>query len=245
MEPNIVQQYWKHLEPDSPTEAQLEPHRVEELYVNGWADVKRVTRESWNRIFLEFPQEEGKIKLQKSDLSKIQPYLYSGPLQAPFDPFRLKEGMREIKWLDELFHKVLRYETDLTLVEWKEIITSELSPKSQQEGFFELDKFAKEFLATLLEERASPLRRLEFILYGEKKPKEEADEAEAEKAIPSVPPPPDEFAATPEEPTKMRKIEKRFYQDERTPQVSDTESLDILEEISSLPEDSDSENPLD
>lgn len=244
-ESDIIEIFWENLPPIEGDEETrwVDKTLLEEFYEHGFVDRKRVPVHAWTKAFEKFPQEEDQIFLQRKDLTKISSLLYQGPIKKPFNPFRLKDGLRPITWLNEMYQKVLRFETILTLSQWNQVIQNDLKKSFFKEGQFVFDRYSKEFLQDLLEQKASPLRKLEIWIH-QGPPKTRVPTEVPVKKAPQPIPTRDSFQKAPEEPKKMKAIEKLYYQEGREgPPVDDTETLNILDELEKLGGDDDSELP--
>jgi len=246
-EPDIIELFWNNLYPIAGKDAKaVSRAMLEEFFEHGFVDRKKVSLNRWLTVFQAFPREEEFYQAQRSDLPKISPLLYHGPIKRPFDPFRLKDGKRPESWLNEMYQKVLRFETILTLREWSHLIENRL-----KKDFFEGKEFifnvdSKKVIQALLDHKPSALRRLEIWFH--EGPPEARDvpppSTEGSDASPSPQPISDHFEADPEDHRKIKAIEK-LYDREGGPstQPNDKEALSILEEIEKMDDGEDSDLP--
>lgn len=240
---DIIDLFWEALDPDSEEAISwVEPKRWEVLYDHGFVDAKRIPKARWIDLLKNIPKEEGRYRFDEAQIAKVAPFLYKGPIRKPFDPMRLKDGIRPESWLMEMYQKVLKFETTLKLADWSQIIEREIKPRFQVKDEFRFDKRFKEWLSQLLETQASPLRRLEkWVHEGTSLPGEKKSEPE-EKKTPSTAPVPDQFVGGAPQGRGIQKIEKPFYQDSAPKDISDQEVLSFLEELEDMEDDE--ENPL-
>ncbi len=237
---DIIDVFWDALEPGE-TEASswVNRERWELLYDHGFVDPRRLPKDRWLDLLKNLPQEEGWHRLDRKQLPKFTPYLFKGDIKKPFDPMRLKDGIRPHKWLLEMYQKVLKFETTLKPAQWNQIIDEEIKPRFQAKDEYRFDRRFKEWLLELMAAYASPLRKLEVWVH-EKSPLEVEDSGPVPpNAESSSPPPidPDRFVAAGPEGRKIQKIEKLYYQEETKSHLNDQEVLSFLEELEELEDD--------
>lgn len=208
------------------------------LYDHGFVDPRRLPKERWMDILKQLPQEEGHYALGKDHLEKIAQFLYAGPIKRPFDPQRLKDGLRPTQWVQDMYQKVLKFETDIKQAEWNLLVREEINLNFLEKGQYNFDQDFKDFLAILLEERASPLRKLEvWVFQGSPEtsatlsPVQPTPAAAKPAGIPAAK---DRFETNPEALKKIRSIEKLYYHAEKGSAPNDKETLDFLNELEGL-----------
>lgn len=239
---DIIDIFWDALDPgETEEDSWVTQERWKLIYNHGIVDPKRIPLQRWMGLLKDFKEEEGHYAFKRTDLPKISRFLYQGAIKKPFDPYRLKDGVRPLKWIQEMYQKVLKFETRLSLSDWNRLIQEEINPKFKVEDHYRFNKEFKDFVAFLLQEKASPLRSLEVWVH-EGSPLDEVPiqgptprktTAEPQKIE-------DRFVASPEEGKKIKSIEKAFYDGEKAPMVSDDEALDFLKELEDMEDDPDS-----
>ena len=240
---DIIDFFWDALDPGETEDASwVDRSRWELLYDHGFVEARRLPKARWMELLKKLPHEEGRYRLMEGDLPKFAPFLYHGPIKKPFDPLRLKDGIRPQAWLIEMYQKVLKFETTLKPAEWSQLIQQEIKPRFQVKEEFRFDKRFKEWLVELLDKKASPLRRLETWVHVISPLERAPVPPPAPETRPSSEPIPDRFVAEGPEGKKIQKIEKLYYQEHPSQPISDQEVLNFLEELEGLEEDE--ENPL-
>ena len=239
---DIIEIFWDALDPgETEEDSWVSRERWELLYQHGIVDPKRIPLPKWMDILNGLNQEEGLHAFKRTDLPKVNRFLYQGAIKKPFDPYRLKDGLRPLKWVQEMYQKVLKFETLLKVGEWNNLIQQEVNPKFKVDDHYRSNKDFKDWVATLLQEKASPLRRLEVWVH-EGSPLDElpGQTPTPKKAVTQPEKIEDRFVASPEEGKKIKSIEKVFYQGDKAPPVSDDEALDFLKELEAMEDDPDS-----
>jgi hypothetical protein len=237
----LTELIWSRFSPtDNETVRLATPACLEELHHYGIADNKRVPLGQWTAAFAKFKPGKGGYLLTLQDLEKLKPLFYSANIRKPFDPNRLKEGPRPLNWLTEIYQKVLRFETNLTVEEWKIVAQEKINPSFVKGDQIFYNKELRKLLQEIVDTDASPLRRLELWVHEGRGPGTQAPTpAEPEKkSAPNIIK--DSYQAKPEEIQKKMAIDKLFYQFEHHPQVDDKSSLSFLDELANL-EDEDKE----
>ncbi len=191
--------------------------------------------------FSAFPPPPRGFILTREQLDSLKPFLYPGTIKKPFDPYHLKEGGRPLTWLEELYQKVLHFETTLTLPEWKKFVSQKIEPHFKRGDKLLLNKELKDVLFNLLTQKPSPLRRLEIFCL-QAPPSEPGVEKTEERKPPS---PPvlikDSFVAKPEEIQKKAAMDKLFYHYEQQPKGDDAANLNFLDELANREEEAEDE----
>ena len=207
---------------------------LEEIYERGFVDTRRVSKPQWKSAWKKFASGPSSYELQRKDFAGLNPFLYQGAIKRPFDPHRLKDGPRPLSWTSELFQKVLRFETDLTLSAWSRFVEAQILPRFKKADRLLYNAEFKKLLSGILAERASPLRRLELWYHFEREKESEAGKEPVSDSTnkTSTPVPiKDSFVAKPEEAMKRSAIDRLYYHHEQQPMIDDKESLDFLEEL--------------
>lgn len=229
--------FWGSLiQGDNPQQKFTDRNLWGSLYDHGFVDPRRVPKKRWMDILKQLPSQGGRYAISPQHVEKLHPFLYSGPIKRPFDPIRLKDGPRPVHWIMEMYQKVLKFETDIKAAEWNAMVQNQLNPVFLEGDHYFLDQDFKEVLWEILEERASPLRKLELWVFAS--PPGEAPK-ETVTASPSPPstraePVRDSFEKGPEEIKKIRSIEKLYFHGEKPPPVDDQEALSFLEGLEDL-----------
>lgn len=238
---DIKQVFWKALQPGpSADRAWTHPILWSDLYDHGFVDPRRLPKNRWMDILKQLPNEEGRFSLGRDHLEKLAQFLYSGPIKRPFDPQRLKDGLRPPPWIQEMYQKVLKFETTIKPAEWNQLVQGPINLTFMEKGQYRWDQDFKDFISDILWERASPLRKLELWVF----------EGAPEPSVTPASPAPaqakkevkaqiikDRFESTPEELQKIRSIEKLYYHAEKGPAPDDKETLEFLEELDELEDD--------
>jgi hypothetical protein len=234
---DIKQVFWKALRPGkTPNQAWTDLARWGEIYDHGFVDPRRLQKKRWMDILKQLPNEEGQYLLGREHVEKIAQFLYSGPLKRPFDPQRLNAGTRPPTWIQEMYQKVLKFETDIKPAEWNQLVQTVINPEFMEKGQYRFDQDFKDFISEILLDRASLLRKLEVWAFI-------GPPGQAE-AVPTPPPPEkkagkpqviaDSFETKPKELEKIRSIEKLYYHSEKTSTPNDKETLEFLDDLDEL-----------
>lgn len=214
---------------------------VETLYRFGLADTRRVGLPQWKAAFARFPKDGEGFRVTSKDLNTLSPLFFKGNIKKPFDPKRLKDGPRPSTWLDEIYQKVLRFETKLSHEEWKKIVAQEINPRFVKGTQLSYTEELRAVLLSLLEQYASPLRRLELWVEEGRGPEAPSPIPIEKKSTPVVVH--DAYQAKPIEIMKKNAIDKLYYHHEQQPKIPDDEVLDLLDELANLEgEDEDLKN---
>ncbi len=233
----LIQLLWERLQPTKKAEERVASLTyLEELYAHGVVDTKKWSLNQWKLYLQTLPQEEGKIIIHKNSLPEIQKFLVQGKLRRPFDPTRLKDGLRTPAWLEELYSKVLLFETSLTQANWKNLCQKEITPQFSKGEKIQVSPPFKDYLLQLLEKHSSPRRKLEQWYH-------QPDEIVSEPASTSGSPTPirDSYIDKPIELLEKKKIDKLYYHYDQQPQTNDEEDLYFLEELAKLEKEDDEE----
>jgi hypothetical protein len=227
----LIQIFWERLIHTSNSNERYAPLTyLEELYFHAIVDTKKWSLEQWKLYLQTLPQEEEKIFIHKNSLPEIKKFLIFGKLRRPFDPNKLKDGLRSVTWLDDLYKKVLLFETTRTQAHWKSIIEKEIIPVFSKGRKINVQKPFKDFLQQLLENYPSPRRKAELWFYLDP----ESASATVEAPAPTIL---DSYIDKPREFLEKKKIDKLYYHYEQQPQTDDQENLSFLEEMSKLEEE--------
>lgn len=236
---DIIEIFWDALEPgETEDDSLFTEERWNLIYDHGLVDHRKTPKTRWDQFLKTFPAQEGTHYLKRTDLPKISPFLYHGPIKKPFDPERLKDGVRPRKWLQEMYQKVLKYETVLKVQEWNQILVKEVDSRFKSGDHYRFDRAFKDWVNKLLTEKASPLRKLEVWVYIAC-PLDEDSEAEIipQPNEPTVAPIEDKFVGTPEKGKKIRSIEKVYFEESKPPPGDDQDALDFLKELEEMEDD--------
>jgi hypothetical protein len=239
----IKEVFWKALVPGvDPGLAWTDSILWSDLYDHGFVDPRRLPKNRWMDILKQLPSEKGNFALGREHVEKIAQFLYAGPIKRPFDPQRLKEGLRPRAWVQEMYLKVLKFETNIKQAEWNQIVQNLINPKFLEKEQYRFDQGFKDILSEFLSERTSPLRKLELWAFE--------GAPEGSEPIPAKPVPApnkvgkpqviaDRFESSPQETDKIRSIEKLYYQSKKTTAPNDKETLDFLDELDGLEDEGD------
>ncbi|MFO1462207.1 MAG: hypothetical protein U1F66_00350 [bacterium] len=243
----LVDYVWNKLEPTEEAGVRKATAAgLEELYQKGFVDARRFSLPQWKNGCQKFSKSKGIFLFKRSDLDSLKNYLFQAQIKRPFEPHRLKDGLRPLEWTGELYQKVLRFETTLTLDAWKDLVKTQLLPKFQKGKNIIYNQQLKSYLEALLKQHASPLRRLELWYHFEREaeapPPSEGEAAQTPVPKPAAPAPiKDAFVAKPDESLKRSAIDRLYFHHGETPPTSDQENLDFLDELAHL-EDSEGED---
>jgi hypothetical protein len=243
---DIREIFWDSLTAGDSTDVRsVSEEQLKILHHHGLADVRRVPLQRWLAAFEHFPKNQDQYIINRDSAKSIESLLYKGPIKKPFDPESLKEGPRPAEWLNELYKKVLRFETVLQEQEWRNLVQNKIRQRYFQKDQFIISQESKEFLEAVIEHKSSALRRLELwvhegppSLVPAKKPEKNIQSSSKQVIRDSFEPKSKEIMA-------MKKIEKLYYvpTSSAPPPVNDEETLDILDELAEMPEEEDPELP--
>ncbi len=79
-------------------------HDLEYLYSQGFVDTDKFTLEEWVKAFDDTKRPNGQYWVTLKHWVLKRPFRYEGPVEAPFDPFTLREG----EWTKGDFQEILR-----------------------------------------------------------------------------------------------------------------------------------------
>ena len=220
---------------------------LEDFYKGGFIDARRFGLNQWKQACQRFAKGPDKYRFRKADWEGLKNYFFAAEIKKPFEPSRLKDGMRPLDWTAELYQKVLRFETTLTIEDWKKLVQTQILTRFKKGEELVYNAAFKALLEAALKQHASPLRRLE-LWYHFEKPKEESPPAAgaksepAEKRTASSPIIRDSFEAKPEESMRKGAIDRLYFHSNEHPTATDDESLNFLDELAKLGDDE--ESPL-
>lgn len=215
---------------------------LENLYHQGFIDARRFTVAQWKNACFKFAKGKGAYRFKRSDLESLQNYLFPAQVKRPFDPNRLQDGTRPLDWTNELYQKVLRFETNLPQESWKKIVQNQILPKCRKGDGILYNAYLKGLLEAVLKQHASPLRRLELWYHFEREKEATAKPGESPKAAKPDPVKAapvvirDAFVAKPDETIKRSAIDKLYFHHGETPKAADQENLNFLDELAHLVE---------
>lgn len=232
----LTELIWKQLQPTDDAGQKIATDAlIATLYEFGVADTRRVGLPQWKSVFARLPKEETGYRVTRKDLDLFNPFLFKGNIKKPFDPKRLKDGPRPLTWLNEIYQKVLRFETLLKQEEWNKVVAERITPRFVKNEQVFYDSALRDFMLALLEKHGSPLRRLELWVEEGRGPEAPPLAATPEKKTAPVIVH-DAYQAKPEEILKKKAIDKLYYHYEQQPKLADDETLDFLDELSNLEE---------
>lgn len=224
----LPEKAWNYLVAAEKAETRLmSEENITEFYRIGIVDYKKFSEAQWKQLFKTFSKNEEQYLISTEQWKKISDYFYKGNIRKPFDPSKIKPGLKPLNWLYEFYQKVGRFEMALTAVAWKNLVDNEIQTRFIKNQKLIVDSKFKEFLAKLLEEQPSRLRQLELWFHQERA--EPVEQSSSKATTPVVIR--DSFQAKPEEIKKKAAIDKLYFQHEQKPEVNDRESLDFLDEL--------------
>lgn len=236
----LLDYVWKKLTPEEEEGVRSASEAlIADVYQQGFIDARRFSLSQWKGACQKFAKGKGLYRFQRADLDSLKNYFFQAQIKKPFDPRRLKDGPRPLAWTGELYQKVLRFETNLTLEAWKQIVNLQILPKFKKGEDLLYNAAFKALLEAVLEKHASPLRRLE-LWYHSQREAEAAAEAKPEGEAAPAPKPAapvvirDAFVAKPDETLKRTAIDKLYFHHGETPKGDDRENLDFLDELAKL-----------
>ncbi len=231
--PELKDLVWNQLPEDETGHRWFSDANLAELYQHGVVDARRYSLGQWQAAFKGLPKAEEGYRVTREQYPKLAALFFQGTIKRPFDPDRLKDGSRPIAWLTEIFQKVLRFETTLTLVNWNKIVQDHIRPQFVKAETVRVQPGLRGLLQKILKDRPSPLRKLE-LWYHQQDWEKPADEAPKKEK----PQPPvvikDSFQVKPAEIQKKSAIDKLYYHHEQHPETDDKESLSFLDELANL-----------
>lgn len=237
----LIDYVWKKLIPEEEDGVKSASETLlADIYQQGFIDARRFSVAQWKNACQKFSKAKGVYRFKRADLDSLKNYFFQAQIKKPFDPKRLKDGPRPLDWTSELYQKVLRFETSLTLEAWRQIVQTQILPKFKkgQELFY--NPGFKSLLESVLEKHASPLRRLELWYHFQREKEAAAAAGTEEKAAPAPKPAApviirDAFVAKPDETLKRTAIDKLYFHHGETPPKGDDQAnLDFLDELAKL-----------
>lgn len=215
-----------------------------DVYQQGFIDARRFSLAQWKSACQKFSNGKGVYRFKRGDLDSLKSYFFQAQIKKPFDPHRLKDGLRPLDWTNELFQKVLRFETSMTLEAWKKFVQGQILPRFKKGEQLLYNAALKAMLEALLDKYASPLRRLE-LWYHFQRENEIVPQSPAEKPVAAAKPAEpvvirDAFVAKPDESMKRHAIDKLYFHHGEAPKIDDQENLDFLDELAKLGDEDDS-----
>ena len=242
----LLEHTWNQMEALEEDERLANAQTLEGFYQQGFIDGRRFGLAQWKQAYQKFAKGS-QFHFKKADWEGLKSYFFAAEIKKPFDPKNLRDGPRPLEWTSELYQKVFRFETTLTLEEWKKLVSAQILTRFKKGNEIIYNAAFKALLEGILKKHASPMRRLELWFHYEK-PKIEAaapspagtkPEA-AEKRTASSPVIRDSFEANPQESMRRGAIDKLYFHQGEHPKASDDESLDFLDELAQLGDDENS-----
>jgi len=247
----FIDYVWKHLDPAEEEGFRLaDDVSLEKIYQRGFIDARRYSFPQWRNACQKFSKIKGQYRFKREDLDSLKAYFFPSLPKRPFDPKRLKDGTRPLDWTNELFQKVLRFESNLTLEAWKKIVQTQILPKCKKGDNLLYNEYLRQLLDAILKQHASPLRHLELWYHFEREseagsPESKENTPEVGSKTPSSAPIRDAFVAKPDETLKRTAIDKLYFHHGEAPNKDgDRESLDFLDELANLTDPEDEEDKL-
>ncbi|HKY64295.1 MAG TPA: hypothetical protein VJR29_12845 [bacterium] len=242
----LLEHTWGRLEAIDDQERMADAKLLEEFFQGGFIDARRFGLNQWKQACQKFAKGP-KFVFKKADWEGLKSFFFGAEIKRPFDPKRLNDGMRPLDWTSELYQKVFRFETTMTLEEWKKIVQTQILTRFKKGNELVYNAAFKALLEGLLKQKASPLRRLELWYHFERSKEgppaavQAGAKAESEgKRTPSSPVIRDAFVAKPEESVRRGAIDKLYFHQGEQPKATDDESLDFLDELAKLGDDENS-----
>jgi len=233
-EPPLKDLVWSLLMPTQEPDTCLMPDElIFEIYQRGIIDSRRYRFDQWKAVFKDIPNKEEVYFVNKSHWPRLSSFFFQGPIKKPFDPKKLKDGPRPLSWLNEVYQKVLRFETSITFDNWRRIVSQHIQPRFVKNDQVFLRQEIRDLLAKILLDKASSLRKLELWYHGQG-PSFTVDEPKKEEKKFNPAPISDSFLSKPAEGTNKAAIDKLYYHHEQHPGMDDKESLDFLDELAKL-----------
>lgn len=230
----LPEKAWNRLSPGEKPETRLiSEENIAEFYRIGIVDYKKFSQAQWKQLFKTLPKSEAGYLVNAEQWKKITPCFFKGNIRKPFDPAKIKPGLKPLNWLQDFYQKVARFETSLTPPLWKKLVDSEIQKQFVKNQKLVVDSKFKEYLNKLLLEQPSKLRELELWFHQEVT--QATEEAPTKKSSPVLIH--DSFQAKPEAIQKKVAIDKILFQYEQKPEADDQESLDFLDELAQEEED--------
>ena len=244
----LLDYVWKRLEAtEEENQRGASEALLADLYKEGFIDARRYSAAQWKNACQKFAKGKGTYLFKRADLDSLKNYIFQGQVKKPFDPKRLKEGLRPMEWTSELFEKVLRFETTITLETWKKFVQTQIIPKCKKGDSLQYNAVMKGLLEAVLEQHASPLRRLELWYHFRREEEEAPPKGKEGEAAPAPKPAApvivrDAFVAQPKETINRTAMDKLYFHHNEPPKTEDDkDNLDFLDELASL---GDGDEPL-
>ncbi len=224
----LPEKAWKRLPAgEKPQTRLISEENIDEFYRIGIVDYKKFSQAQWKQLFKNLPKSEAGFLVTAEQWNKITPYFFKGNIRKPFDPAKIKPGLKPLTWLQEFYQKVARFETALSPASWKQLIDGEIQNQFVKNQKLVVDSKFKGYLRKLLSEKPSKLRELETWFHQEEAgPLEEAPAKKSPQVVIH-----DSFQAKPEEIQKKAAMDKILFQHQQKPEVDDQDSLDFLDEL--------------
>lgn len=240
--PDLGELIWQDMETcENPSLRRATPAWLEAIYQVGAIDKKRFRLPQWQAAFAKCPKDETGYLVSPPEFKKLRIFFHQAKIKKPFDLSRMKDGARPVTWLEELYLKVLRFETSLSYEQWKQLVETEIKPRFAKGPKLALGAGFRQWLQAILDKHVSPLRQLE-LWYREKSlaalaPKPTAKPDEPKKTPTKWENTKSSFDAEPNVTQKSSAIQQLFYHAEQHPVMDDQESLDFLDQLAELEDD--------
>jgi len=237
--PDLGELIWKDMEACEDSDSRrATPAWIEAIYQVGAIDKKRFRLPQWQAAFQKMPRDETGYLVAPLEFNKLRIFFHQAKIKKPFSLARMKDGARPVTWLDDLYLKVLRFETTLGYEDWKQLAAKEIKPRFAKGEKLLLNAGFRQWLQALMDSHVSPLRVLE-LWYQEKSeaalaPKPVAKSDEPQKTPTKWENGKSSFDAEPGVRQKSSAIQQLFYHAEQHPHMDDQESLDFLNQLAEM-----------
>ncbi len=132
------------------------------LYQIGFVDTEAYSLAQWESAFQDCRQADGTYLISKEKFISLGKYKYSGPIKAPLDILRLREGWYDLETWINFCKKSLVPSTMLTLEQLQQSIKTAEQRGDVKDNRVLLTAERKRLLQSLVDQYPSPRRRREI-----------------------------------------------------------------------------------
>jgi hypothetical protein len=136
------------------------------LYASGFVDAKKYSYKAWVDAFEPSKQEDNSYVISHAQWMDKKKYHYDGPINPPWDPMTLEEKEYTEKEVTEIIAKKI---IPCTVFDdsYTQVYVNNLKAQGRLvNGKARIDKPAKEFILSIINQYPSPMRVLEVSVYG-------------------------------------------------------------------------------
>lgn len=136
---------------------------IDFLWDYGFVDTNAHPRKTWRAAFDLYRQPDGTYFLNRQEFVALEKYRYRGEIRIPFDALRINEGQYTDEGFQELVDASIAPSVALGTEELQRLVQDLKTEFRQPNGLVLIRRPAKLKMKQWIDERPSPLRRLEIV----------------------------------------------------------------------------------